>query len=84
MTGNGNGTFTGAPIVPTGTSPGLNAIAAADLNVDGYDDLIWGTTLRSLVLPLRLLPLPLRSFVLPLRSGLIRLPGGATPAAFAV
>ncbi|WP_437721100.1 FG-GAP-like repeat-containing protein [Sorangium sp. So ce861] len=40
MTGNGNGTFVAGPVVPTGTSPGPNAIAAADLDGDGYDDLI--------------------------------------------
>ncbi|WP_437586226.1 FG-GAP-like repeat-containing protein [Sorangium sp. So ce1000] len=40
MTGNGNGTFSAGPVVPTGTSPGPNAIAAADLDADGYDDLI--------------------------------------------
>ncbi|WP_433927505.1 FG-GAP-like repeat-containing protein [Sorangium cellulosum] len=40
MTGNGNGTFTAGPVVPTGTSPGANAIAAADLDGDGYDDLV--------------------------------------------
>ncbi|MCY1065265.1 FG-GAP-like repeat-containing protein [Nannocystis sp. RBIL2] len=40
MTGTGTGTFTAAPLVATGVSPGLNAIAVADLNVDGYDDLI--------------------------------------------
>ncbi|WP_437769799.1 EGF domain-containing protein [Sorangium sp. So ce764] len=40
MTGNGNGTFVAGPVVPTGTSPGPNAIAAADLDADGYDDLI--------------------------------------------
>ncbi|WP_437950182.1 FG-GAP-like repeat-containing protein [Sorangium sp. So ce296] len=40
MTGNGNGAFTSGPVVPTGTSPGPNAIAAADLDGDGYDDLV--------------------------------------------
>jgi hypothetical protein len=40
MTGNGNGTFTGGTFVATGSSPGLNAIAVADLDGDGYDDLI--------------------------------------------
>jgi VCBS repeat protein/EGF domain-containing protein/FG-GAP repeat protein/growth factor-like EGF protein len=40
MTGVGDGTFTAAAIVPTGASPGLNAIAVADLDVDGYSDLI--------------------------------------------
>ncbi|WP_437893729.1 FG-GAP-like repeat-containing protein [Sorangium sp. So ce124] len=40
MTGNGNGTFVAGSVVPTGTSPGANAIAAADLDADGYDDLI--------------------------------------------
>ncbi|MGK3960681.1 FG-GAP repeat domain-containing protein [Sorangium sp. So ce118] len=38
MTGNGNGTFTAGPV--TGTSPGPNAIAAADLDGHGYDDLV--------------------------------------------
>jgi hypothetical protein len=40
MTGNGNGTFTAGALVTTGTSPGLNAIAVADVDADGYDDLI--------------------------------------------
>ncbi|WP_437284977.1 FG-GAP-like repeat-containing protein [Sorangium sp. So ce406] len=40
MTGNGNGTFASGPVVPTGTSPGPNAIAVADLDGDGYDDLV--------------------------------------------
>ncbi|WP_437902860.1 FG-GAP-like repeat-containing protein [Sorangium sp. So ce327] len=40
MTGNGNGTFVAGPVVSTGTSPGLNAIAVADLDADGYDDLV--------------------------------------------
>lgn len=40
MTGNGSGAFTAGPVVSTGTSPGPNAIAVADLNADGYDDLI--------------------------------------------
>ncbi|WP_224366981.1 FG-GAP-like repeat-containing protein [Hyalangium versicolor] len=40
MTGSGTGTFTAGTLVTTGSSPGLNAIAIADLNVDGYDDLI--------------------------------------------
>ncbi|WP_438004073.1 FG-GAP-like repeat-containing protein [Sorangium sp. So ce321] len=40
MTGNGSGAFTSGPVVPTGASPGLNAIAAADLDGDGYDDLV--------------------------------------------
>jgi cysteine-rich repeat protein len=40
MTGNGNGTFTAGPLVSTGTSPGLNAIAVADLDNDGYSDLV--------------------------------------------
>ncbi|WP_441292514.1 FG-GAP-like repeat-containing protein [Sorangium sp. KYC3313] len=44
MTGNGNGTFTAGPVVPTGTSPGPNAIAVADLDADGYDDLILTNT----------------------------------------
>ncbi|KYF97876.1 hypothetical protein BE18_28360 [Sorangium cellulosum] len=40
MTGNGGGGFTSGPVVPTGTSPGPNAIAVADLDGDGYDDLV--------------------------------------------
>ncbi|WP_437980245.1 FG-GAP-like repeat-containing protein [Sorangium sp. So ce117] len=40
MTGNGDGTFSAGPVVPTGTSPGPNAIAVADLDGDGYDDLV--------------------------------------------
>ncbi|WP_437765949.1 FG-GAP-like repeat-containing protein [Sorangium sp. So ce281] len=44
MTGNGNGTFSAAPVVPTGTSPGPNAIVAADLDADGYDDLVLTNT----------------------------------------
>lgn len=40
MTGKGNGTFTVGPLVNTGISPGLNAIAVADLNSDGYADLV--------------------------------------------
>jgi hypothetical protein len=40
MTGNGDGTFTGGTAVTTGANPALNAIAAADLDVDGYVDLI--------------------------------------------
>ncbi|MDI1432520.1 FG-GAP-like repeat-containing protein [Polyangium sorediatum] len=40
MTGNGNGTFAAGDFVATGASPGLNAIAVADLDGDGYDDLI--------------------------------------------
>ncbi|WP_044986365.1 FG-GAP-like repeat-containing protein [Sorangium cellulosum] len=40
MTGDGGGVFTSGPVVPTGTSPGPNAIAAADLDGDGYDDLV--------------------------------------------
>ncbi|XXX73182.1 FG-GAP-like repeat-containing protein [Sorangium sp. So ce134] len=40
MTGNGGGGFTSGPVVPTGASPGPNAIAAADLDGDGYDDLV--------------------------------------------
>jgi len=40
MTGNGNGTFTAGSLVTTGTSPGLNALATADVNADGYLDLI--------------------------------------------
>ncbi|WP_437721102.1 FG-GAP-like repeat-containing protein [Sorangium sp. So ce861] len=40
MTGNGGGGFASGPVVPTGSSPGPNAIAAADLDGDGYDDLV--------------------------------------------
>ncbi|MGK3963651.1 FG-GAP-like repeat-containing protein [Sorangium sp. So ce118] len=40
MTGNGTGAFASGPVVPTGASPALNAIAAADLDGDGYDDLV--------------------------------------------
>ncbi|AUX34870.1 MULTISPECIES: FG-GAP-like repeat-containing protein [Sorangium] len=40
MTGDGGGGFTSGPVVPTGTSPGPNAIAVADLDGDGYDDLV--------------------------------------------
>ncbi|WP_044986366.1 FG-GAP-like repeat-containing protein [Sorangium cellulosum] len=40
MTGNGGGGFAAGPVVPTGASPGPNAIAAADLDGDGYDDLV--------------------------------------------
>jgi hypothetical protein len=40
MTGVGDGTFIASALVPTGTSPGLNAIAVADLDTDGYSDLI--------------------------------------------
>ncbi|RKH14836.1 hypothetical protein D7V97_01700 [Corallococcus sp. CA053C] len=40
MTGNGNGGFTSGPVVTTGASPGLNAIATADMDADGYPDLI--------------------------------------------
>ncbi|HTN92374.1 MAG TPA: FG-GAP-like repeat-containing protein [Sorangium sp.] len=40
MTGSGNGTFVTGSVVPTGTSPGPNAIAVADLDADGYDDLV--------------------------------------------
>ncbi|AKF80124.1 EGF domain-containing protein [Myxococcus fulvus 124B02] len=40
MTGNGNGGFTSGTVVTTGTSPGLNAIATADMDADGYADLI--------------------------------------------
>ncbi|NTX12804.1 VCBS repeat-containing protein [Myxococcus sp. CA056] len=40
MTGNGNGGFTADTVVTTGASPGLNAIATADMDADGYADLI--------------------------------------------
>ncbi|MBE4748222.1 DUF4215 domain-containing protein [Corallococcus sp. ZKHCc1 1396] len=40
MTGNGNGGFTAGTVVTTGASPGLNAIATADMDADGYADLI--------------------------------------------
>ena len=40
MTGDGSGGFTAGTVVSTGDSPGLNAIAIADMDVDGYADLI--------------------------------------------
>ncbi|MCY0997150.1 FG-GAP-like repeat-containing protein [Myxococcus sp. MISCRS1] len=40
MTGNGAGGFTSGAVVTTGASPGLNAIATADMDADGYADLI--------------------------------------------
>ncbi|MFY1831986.1 FG-GAP-like repeat-containing protein [Myxococcus fulvus] len=40
MTGNGAGGFTSGTVVTTGASPGLNAIATADMDADGYADLI--------------------------------------------
>ncbi|WP_216627220.1 FG-GAP-like repeat-containing protein [Corallococcus exercitus] len=40
MTGNGNGGFSSGAVVTTGASPGLNAIATADMDADGYPDLI--------------------------------------------
>ncbi|WP_224367431.1 FG-GAP-like repeat-containing protein [Hyalangium versicolor] len=40
MTGNGNGGFTSGTVVTTGASPGLNAIATADMDADGFADLI--------------------------------------------
>lgn len=40
MTGNGSGSFTAGSLISTGTSPGLNAIAVADMDADGYNDLI--------------------------------------------
>ncbi|MFT3770417.1 MAG: FG-GAP-like repeat-containing protein [Minicystis sp.] len=40
MTGNGAGGFTVGTFVSTGASPGLNALTTADMNHDGYLDLI--------------------------------------------
>ncbi|MDI1436799.1 FG-GAP-like repeat-containing protein [Polyangium sorediatum] len=40
MTGSGTGAFTTGTVVSTGASPGLNAIATADMDADGYADLI--------------------------------------------
>jgi hypothetical protein len=40
MTGNGAGAFSVGTHISTGSSPGLNAIATADMNHDGYLDLI--------------------------------------------
>ena len=40
MTGSGTGTFTSSAVVNTGASPALNAIATADLDGDGYADLV--------------------------------------------
>lgn len=40
MTGNGAGAFSVGSLINTGSSPGLNAIATADMNHDGYLDLI--------------------------------------------
>ncbi|MGV3624466.1 MAG: FG-GAP repeat domain-containing protein, partial [Archangium sp.] len=40
MTGSGTGTFSAGAVVTTGASPALNAIAVADMNADGYLDLI--------------------------------------------
>ncbi|WP_434391609.1 FG-GAP-like repeat-containing protein [Melittangium boletus] len=40
MTGNGTGGFTAGTVVTTGASPGLNAIATADMDANGYVDLI--------------------------------------------
>lgn len=40
MTGAGTGSFTSGNFVATGALPGLNAIATADLNGDGYLDLV--------------------------------------------
>lgn len=40
MTGNGSGGFTSGTVVTTGASPGLNAIATADMDADGYAALI--------------------------------------------
>ncbi|CAM4261537.1 FG-GAP-like repeat-containing protein [Corallococcus exiguus] len=40
MTGNGTGSFASGTVITTGASPGLNAIATADMDADGYADLI--------------------------------------------
>lgn len=40
MTGIGDGTFTAGTLVATGISPGLNAIAVADMDGNGYGDLV--------------------------------------------
>ncbi|MFT3771535.1 MAG: FG-GAP-like repeat-containing protein [Minicystis sp.] len=40
MTGNGAGAFTVGSLISTGSSPALNALATADMNHDGYLDLI--------------------------------------------
>ena len=40
MSGKGDGSFTAGAVVTTGASPGLNAIATADMDADGYVDLI--------------------------------------------
>jgi hypothetical protein len=40
MTGNGAGSFSVGTLISTGVSPGLNSLATADMNHDGYLDLI--------------------------------------------
>ncbi|HRE87547.1 MAG TPA: FG-GAP-like repeat-containing protein [Myxococcota bacterium] len=40
MTGNGSGGFASGTVVSTGTSPALNALVAADMDGDGYLDLV--------------------------------------------
>ncbi len=40
LAGSGHGTFTVGPFVQTGASPGLNALVAADVNGDGWPDLV--------------------------------------------
>ena len=40
MTGNGAGAFSVGALISTGSSPGLNALATADMNHDAYLDLI--------------------------------------------
>lgn len=40
MTGNGSGGFTSGNVVSTGSNPALNALVAADMDGDGYLDLV--------------------------------------------
>ena len=40
LTGAGDGAFSVGALVPTGASPGLNAIAAGDLGNDGHPDVV--------------------------------------------